>query len=153
MSSLLAPLTESPVVADAVRKNGIDVQDKGTAKDWFQRRIRNQRVANRTVSAVFPAESATMADAEIWHRVPRRGGRPAARSMSPLLREAGILVYKYWNSETRRVSMPRKASPSQPQICSRTRTRGMCRLYVLNIHCSTTGRILRGTVGERGCRC
>ncbi|KAF8485533.1 Clavaminate synthase-like protein [Gautieria morchelliformis] len=59
MSSVLAPLTESPIVMEAASRNKMDVGDNVTAKDWFTRRIRNQRVANRTGPETWRASRGT----------------------------------------------------------------------------------------------
>lgn len=44
----MEPLVQSPIIAEAVKKKPVNVGNV-TAGEWFSRRIRNQRVANRTV--------------------------------------------------------------------------------------------------------
>lgn len=52
-SVILRPLSdESPVIAEAVSKLPSGKYDTGTtSKEWFARRIKNQRIKNRTVRA------------------------------------------------------------------------------------------------------
>lgn len=48
---VLKPL-DSPIIADSVSKAAPGKYDTGvTASDWFERRIRNRRLANRKVRA------------------------------------------------------------------------------------------------------
>ena len=53
-SAILRPLSEhSPMIAEAAKKNADKGYETGsTSLEWFSRRIRNQRMKNRTVSFV-----------------------------------------------------------------------------------------------------
>ena len=86
MSSLLSPLVESPIVYEAARKNAMDVGDKVTAKEWFNRRIRNQRVANRKVGGKHFTRIWEVL-MRFYNRVQRHGGPLVERSISPPLRD------------------------------------------------------------------
>jgi len=47
---LLTPLVEeSPMIAEAAAKAGEKYKTSSTAGEWFSRRIKNQRIKNRTV--------------------------------------------------------------------------------------------------------
>lgn len=52
---VLEPL-ESPIIADSVSKAAPGTYETGvTAQDWFERRIRNRRLANRKVCVYVPS--------------------------------------------------------------------------------------------------
>ena len=72
---MLRPLSdESPMIAEAVAKLPPGKYDTGaTAKDWFARRIKNQRIKNRTVCRSFIGSSIRL-KFHLLRRVQRRGG-------------------------------------------------------------------------------
>jgi len=56
--AVMEPLVQSPIIAEAVKKKPVNVGNV-TAGDWFARRIRNQRVANRTGPETWRASRGT----------------------------------------------------------------------------------------------
>ncbi|KIJ30337.1 hypothetical protein M422DRAFT_36625 [Sphaerobolus stellatus SS14] len=56
--SVMEPLVQSPLVAEAVKKKPVDIGNV-TAGEWFSRRIKNQRVANRTGPETWRASRGT----------------------------------------------------------------------------------------------
>ncbi|KAF8526839.1 Clavaminate synthase-like protein [Hysterangium stoloniferum] len=58
-SAIMAPLIQSPLIADASEKKPMDIGEDVTAGEWFARRIRNQRVANRTGPETWRASRGT----------------------------------------------------------------------------------------------
>jgi len=58
-SAILEPLTQSPIVAAASQNNKLEVGENVTAGEWFARRVKNQRVANRTGPETWRASRGT----------------------------------------------------------------------------------------------
>ena len=94
-SMILRPLSdESSIIAEAVAKLPEDKYNTGsTSLDWFTRRIKNQRVKNRTVCRCSHSFKDRFSSP---HRVRRPGGRAVAQSTAPL-RSRKILVESQGN--------------------------------------------------------
>lgn len=81
-SSIMEPLTQSPLIAEAVKKNKMNIGHV-TAGEWFERRIKNQRTANQTVSCLdfdLPLDSPAYSALAHGNRVPKRGEPPVGQS-------------------------------------------------------------------------
>ena len=85
-TQILRPLAdESALIAEAAAKDTEGKFNTGsTSAEWFARRIKNQRIKNRTVRVPSPAGSALAArSADEEHRGRRHGALVAELSIGP----------------------------------------------------------------------